>query len=174
MVHSAGPASSNLYWTEGQEKPSLQNWSQQSWGPTAQWGCQLIYHRTPLVTAWWSSPCAPYSLGALHRDLNLHFSEVQPQQHHYTLHPWAPGSRGDMIFTTFLAGIAISIRLHGLDPVSAVALLAAHNIHFAISSPFHWTWEGVALIFLNYNVKHHLNYANNGKQALKLGKRSGC
>lgn len=175
VVQNAGPASSNPYWIEEQEKLSLLRTRVSKTGALQHSENVSLCIIEPLWSQLDEAAHVLSGLWGLAQRLSNFTSQNFSHSSTTTCCIHEPlADRGDMIFTTFLAGIAISIRLHGLDPVSAVALFAAHNIHFAISSPFHRTWEEVALIFLNYNVKHHLNYANNGKQSLKLGKRSGC
>lgn len=91
--------------------------------------------------------------------LNLHFSGELWQQR-------------DPAIATFRTGKprAGSRRYDAWDfvaqiqPLGLLCLLAVTPV---LQTPLLliWAWEEVALIFLNYDVKHHLNYANNGKQS---------
>lgn len=88
MVQNAGPASSNPYWIEGQEKLSLLRTRVSKTGALQHSENVSLY----IIELLWSQlDEAAHVLSGLWgpctETLNLHFSELQPQQHHYILHP---------------------------------------------------------------------------------------
>lgn len=87
MAHNAGPASSNPYSIEGQEKLSLlrirvSHGALQHSENVSSYIMELLWSQLDeaahVLSGLWG-PCT--------ETLNPHFSELQPQQQHYILHP---------------------------------------------------------------------------------------